>query len=152
MDKLKTLKDLVIPIMNPDKPIDMISKRNGYIFDDELRQELGIKWLKELRKRPEDIPSGARWKFGEYHLGKIAILKEIFNITEKDLKKKLNVGFGDCEHRKSLCPCCAEKDSWAAPCNICQTKDNLQKVDDDGNLLCKNCSREFKESGAGYVI
>ena len=39
----------------------------------------------------------------------------------------------------AICECCGKQNK------------NLIKADNDGNKLCKDCFKEFKDSGAGYV-
>ena len=99
-EKLKTLKDVLIPTEKEmiDFIMDTGVSRNELkefieTLQSEIRQELGIKRIKALRKKADKIirqfnkplTEVENIKFWEIE-AQIDILKEIFNISEGELK------------------------------------------------------------------
>jgi len=88
MEELKTLKDFI------ERRVFDNGNDCEVVFPNELKQELGIKWIKFFEKerkeqatyRKTTLLSAVKGNYERERESHIELFKEVFNITDEDLK------------------------------------------------------------------
>jgi len=97
MVELKTLKDLakttiLIPDLTKKHPCQEPTVPKEHIQEEELCQELGINWIKALKRRKGfvvgDVHTGEIFHKEENPAQTIKFIKVVFNISDEDLEEK----------------------------------------------------------------